>query len=111
MAVTAAALVAVIPGLSESDATDLASAAADLVTTYLRGGACPESVRDHAVVRVARFMHGTPGEAGGRVEVDGVPAVRPRRGRRDAPERRGPATGQVSGRARGNRAGRTMDDD
>ena len=90
-------LVAVLPGVSESDAADLASAAAALVTTHLRGGACPEAVQDHAVIPVARFLHGTPGEAGGRVQVDGIESSAPGVG--DAMHRSG--AGQLLARYRG----------
>ena len=86
MAVTASDLQAVLPGVSESDAADLASAAAALVTTYLRGGTCPETVQDQATIRAARFLHGTPGEAGGRVQVDGI-------------ERHGPGVGDAMHRS------------
>ena len=82
----AADLTAVIPGLSDSDAANLATAAAELVTVYLRGGTCPEAVTDHATIRAARFLHGTPGEAGGRVQVDGI-------------ERHGPGVGDVMHRS------------
>lgn len=72
MAVTAADLQAVIPGLADDDATDLASAAASLAETYLRGGVCPESVQDHAILRVARFLRAVPGESGGILKLDGI---------------------------------------
>ena len=73
MAVTAAQVQEVVPGISESDAAALIGVAEAEVTAYLNGAAnVPEAVTDHATMRLVRFLHATPGEAGGRVEVDGI---------------------------------------
>ena len=72
MAVTGANLTAVLPDLSDDDATALAAASTDLVSTYLRGGTCPTEVADHATIRLARYLQCVEGESGGRLEQDGI---------------------------------------
>ncbi len=109
MAVVAADLVAVLPGISTADAGPLASAATELVTAFLRGGSPPSDVLDHAVIRCARYLHSTPGEAGGRQQVDGITTFAPGVG--DVMHRSG--AGQLLARWRGVRVvvARADDDD
>ena len=104
---TAADLTAVLPGLADAEATTLASSATSLVETYLRGGTCPVAVEDHAIVRLARFLHTTPGEAGGRQHVDGIET--PVRGVGDPLHRSGAA--QLLARYRGVRVVTARADD
>ena len=72
MAVTRAQVQGEVPGISDQDADDLILVATAEVQTYLNGGPCPTAVEDHATRRLIRFLYSTPGEAGGRKEVDGI---------------------------------------
>lgn len=72
MAVTPAQVQAAVPGISDADADALIAVANAEVTAYLNGGTVDDAVSDHAVLRLVRFLHSTPGEAGGRKEVDGI---------------------------------------
>ena len=63
---------AVLPDLDAAEAVTLASASTSLVSTYLRGGTCPDNVTDRAIVRLARFLYCVPGEAGGMLKLDGI---------------------------------------
>ena len=72
VAVTADQVQGEVPGISTDDATALIAVAEAEVDVYLNGGATVDAVRDHAVLRLVRFLHAVPGEAGGRVEVDGI---------------------------------------
>lgn len=72
MAVTRAQVQGDVPGISDQDADNLILVATAEVETYLNGGTCPVAVQDHATRRLVRFLFTTPGEAGGRKEVDGI---------------------------------------
>ncbi|MYK89156.1 MAG: hypothetical protein F4018_12930 [Acidobacteria bacterium] len=72
MAVTRAQVQGEIPGISDDDADALILVAGAEIDAYLNGGTCPEAVEDHATRRLIRYLHATPGEAGGRVKVDGI---------------------------------------
>ena len=72
MAVTRAQVQGEVVGISDQDADDLILVSTAEVQTYLNGGSCPTAVEDHAIRRLIRFLFTTGGEAGGRVEVDGV---------------------------------------
>ena len=72
MAVTRAQVQGEVVGISDQDADDLILVATAEVETYLNGGTCPTAVEDHATRRLIRFLYSTPGEAGGRKEVDGI---------------------------------------
>ena len=77
MAVTRAQVQGEVVGISDQDAADLILVATSEVETYLNGGACPVAVEEHAIRRLIRFLFTTGGEAGGRVEVDGVKVFGP----------------------------------
>ena len=77
MAVTRAQVQGEVVGISDQDAGDLIAVATAEVDAYLNGGTCPTVVQDHAVRRLIRFLYTTGGEAGGRVEVDGVKVFGP----------------------------------
>ena len=77
MAVTRAQVQGEVVGISDQDADDLILVATAEVETYLNGGTCPEAVQEHATRRLIRFLFTTGGEAGGRVEVDGVKVFGP----------------------------------
>ena len=77
MAVTRAQVQGEVVGISDADADDLILVATAEVETYLNGGPCPVAVQDHATRRLIRFLYTTGGEAGGRVEVDGVKVFGP----------------------------------
>ena len=77
MAVTRPQVQGEVVGISDQEAGDLILVATAEVDAYLNGGTCPEALRDHAIRRVIRFLYTTGGEAGGRVEVDGVKVFGP----------------------------------
>lgn len=77
MAVTREQVQGEVVGISDQDADDLILVATAEVETYLNGGTCPVVVQDHATRRLIRFLFTTGGEAGGRVEVDGIKVFGP----------------------------------